>query len=106
MENGRIALARASGSTEISANAQLIAAMNPCPCGKGTSSKSSCFCSPGEARRYVSRVSGPVADRFGLHIEMENCENESLFSDFRDILTDFESKVECFDAKVHINEKN
>ncbi len=94
-----IALVRASGSTELPARAQLVAAMNPFPCGAGKSKNRRCFCSPSEARRYVERVSGAVADRFGIHIELGNerkCDNNCDFDSFCDVLVDFKYKSEAF----------
>ena len=70
METDQIALARASGSTILDASPLVIAALNPCPCGKHTSKSAKCFCSRSEARAYVGKLSGPIADRFAIHLEM------------------------------------
>ena len=72
METGRVALSRAAGSIELPSEALLIAALNPCPCGQITKTNGICFCTPGEVRKYLQKVSGPVADRFVLHIEVGN----------------------------------
>lgn len=89
MENGAIALVRASGSRELPASEQLVIAMYPYPCGAGNSKNRKCFCSLSEARRYVGRVSGAVGDKFGIYIELGNegkC-NENC---------DFEGFLRCF----------
>ena len=72
METGRVALSRAAGSVELTSEALLIAALNPCPCGQLTKSNGICFCTPGEVRNYLKKVSGPVADRFVIHLELGN----------------------------------
>ena len=72
METGRVALSRAAGSVELPSKALLIAALNPCPCGQLTKTNGICFCTPGEVRKYLKKVSGPVADRFVIHVELGN----------------------------------
>jgi magnesium chelatase family protein len=72
METGIIALARAAGSIELPAKALLIAALNPCPCGRFTDEFGGCFCSSSEVKSYLKKLSGPVADRFSIHIELGN----------------------------------
>ena len=72
METGRVVLSRAAGSVELPSKALLIAALNPCPCGQITKTNGICFCTPGEVRKYLKKVSGPVADRFVIHVELGN----------------------------------
>ena len=47
---------------------QLVAAMNPCPCGRRGSLAWACSCTPGEVRSYLGRLSGPLLDRIDLHV--------------------------------------
>jgi magnesium chelatase family protein len=47
---------------------QLVAAMNPCPCGRRGSLAGACSCTPGEVRSYLGRLSGPLLDRIDLHV--------------------------------------
>jgi magnesium chelatase family protein len=70
LESGVIAIARAERRTEYPAAFQLIAAMNPCPCGRLGDPAGSCRCTPAEVRRYRGRISGPLLDRLDLHVEM------------------------------------
>jgi magnesium chelatase family protein len=70
LESGIIAVARAERRTEYPAAFQLIAAMNPCPCGRLGDPAGDCRCTPAEVRRYRRRVSGPLLDRLDLHVEM------------------------------------
>lgn len=93
METGQIALARASGSTILDASPLVIAALNPCPCGKHTSKSAKCFCSPSEARAYVGKLSGPIADRFAIHLEMgEEVVNMAKVDDFSRFLEKSDDK--------------
>src|SRR5207237_3709352 len=49
---------------------QLIAAMNPCPCGRLGDPAGECRCTPAEVRRYRGRISGPLLDRLDMHVEV------------------------------------
>lgn len=68
LETGTIALARARGRIELPAQFQLIAAMNPCPCGYWKDERHSCRCTPARIRRYRQRISGPLLDRIDIRI--------------------------------------
>lgn len=68
IESGKINIARASQHTEFLAKFQLIAAMNPCPCGHLNHPQRVCRCSPEQVARYQSRISGPLLDRIDLHL--------------------------------------
>lgn len=68
LETGRISIARAARTSEFPARFQLIAAMNPCPCGYLGDSARECRCTPEQIARYRNRISGPVLDRIDLHI--------------------------------------
>lgn len=69
LETGRITIARAARRSEFPARFQLVAAMNPCPCGWLGSGRS-CRCSPEQVARYQGRLSGPLLDRIDLHVEV------------------------------------
>ena len=71
LESGKVSIVRASSAAEYPANFQLIAAMNPCPCGRLGVSKTSCTCSLPAIERYLSKLSEPILDRIDLHVEME-----------------------------------
>jgi len=70
LESGSITISRAARSVEFPAKFQLIAAMNPCPCGYATDPNKNCRCTPAQIQRYHSRLSGPLLDRIDLHIEV------------------------------------
>lgn len=70
MEDGRVAIARAGRATTFPARFQLVAAMNPCPCGFAGTSERPCACPPRVPERYQRRVSGPLRDRLDLWIAM------------------------------------
>ena len=80
MESGHITISRAAHQAEFPANFQLIAAMNPCPCGYfGDSGR--CRCSPQQVARYRAKISGPLLDRIDLHIEVPNLPRSELRQD-------------------------
>ena len=70
LETGHITIARAARRAEFPARFQLIAAMNPCPCGHLGSRLRGCRCTPDQVARYQGRLSGPLLDRIDLHIEV------------------------------------
>ena len=70
LEEGAVHLARAHGSVTLAARFQLIAAMNPCPCGYYGEKARECSCDDGQVRRYRGKVSGPLLDRIDLQVPM------------------------------------
>jgi magnesium chelatase family protein len=79
LEEGRVVIARAGRVMTFPARFQLVAAMNPCPCGfAGTVPESRCRCTPGEVERYGRRVSGPLRDRIDLWVTMPRVAAASL----------------------------
>ncbi len=70
LETGRIQIARAARSTEFPARFQLVAAMNPCPCGQLGNPLRECRCTPDQVARYQGRLSGPLLDRLDLLVEV------------------------------------
>lgn len=71
LESGTITIARASQRAEFPARFQLVAAMNPCPCGYLGSKIKACRCSPDQVLRYQAKLSGPLLDRIDIHIEVQ-----------------------------------
>ena len=67
LETGRIVVSRAARQAEFPARFQLIAAMNPCPCGWHGDASARCRCAPEVVARYRGRISGPLLDRIDLH---------------------------------------
>lgn len=70
LETGTITIARAGGHAEYPANFQLIAAMNPCPCGYLGDRFADCHCSADRVATYRRKISGPLLDRIDLHVEV------------------------------------
>lgn len=78
LESGQIHLSRAAGQADYPANCQLIAAMNPCPCGYLTDPRQTCRCSDEQVQRYTAKLSGPLMDRVDMHIEVPSLPTRSL----------------------------
>jgi magnesium chelatase family protein len=78
LDSGSITLARARGRLQLPARFQLVAAMNPCPCGFLGDSRVSCRCSPARVRRYRERLSGPLLDRIDIRITVARLEEGEL----------------------------
>ncbi|MEP7301924.1 MAG: YifB family Mg chelatase-like AAA ATPase [Caldimonas sp.] len=70
LETGRIVISRAARQAEFPARFQLVAAMNPCPCGQLGNPARSCRCTPDAVLRYQARISGPLLDRIDLQVEV------------------------------------
>jgi magnesium chelatase family protein len=70
LESGHITISRAARRAEFPARFQLIAAMNPCPCGYLGSRLKACRCTPDQVARYQGKLSGPLLDRIDLHVEV------------------------------------
>ncbi len=70
LETGRISISRAARQAEFPARFQLIAAMNPCPCGYLGHPDGRCRCTPEQIQRYRGRISGPLLDRIDMHVEV------------------------------------
>lgn len=71
LETGHVRVVRAGGSVEFPAKSQLIAAMNPCPCGRLGVEGVECACSFGDIQRYLKKLSQPILDRIDLHVELD-----------------------------------
>ncbi|MDS4028433.1 MAG: YifB family Mg chelatase-like AAA ATPase [Candidatus Contendobacter sp.] len=81
LESGRITISRAARQADFPARFQLVAAMNPCPCGYLGDSERRCACGQEQVRRYRARVSGPLIDRIDLHIEVPRLAHRVLRGD-------------------------
>src|SRR5512146_1602751 len=78
MEDKVVTISRAQGSLTFSANFQLIAAMNPCPCGYYGDSQKPCTCAPSTVTKYQKRISGRLLDRIDIHIEVPRVDYDKL----------------------------
>lgn len=70
LETGHITISRANRQADFPANFQLIAAMNPCPCGYLGDASGRCHCTSEQVARYRAKVSGPLMDRIDMHLEV------------------------------------
>jgi magnesium chelatase family protein len=78
LESGHIVISRAGRQAEFPARFQLVAAMNPCPCGHLGDAAATCRCTPDRIAAYRSRISGPLLDRIDLHVEVPRVATEEI----------------------------
>ena len=78
LESGTVSIARAAYRVRFPARFQLVAAMNPCPCGHAGEPGGRCRCSAGQVRSYLGRLSGPLLDRIDLHVKVGRVDYEAL----------------------------
>jgi magnesium chelatase family protein len=78
LENGRITISRAARRADFRSQFQLVAAMNPCPCGYLGHYNGKCRCTPDQVSRYRSRISGPLLDRIDIQIEVPAVPQQDL----------------------------
>jgi magnesium chelatase family protein len=81
LETGVVVVARLKRTCEFPAKFQLVAAMNPCPCGYAGDSRGRCHCTAEQIARYRNRISGPLIDRIDIHIELTALPVEQLMGD-------------------------
>ena len=78
LEAGVITISRANYRLELPARFQLVAAMNPCPCGYYGDPQGRCLCPPEKVQRYLEKISGPLLDRIDLIIEVPRVPHQDL----------------------------
>jgi magnesium chelatase family protein len=81
LESGAVVISRAKRVCEFPARFQLVAAMNPCPCGHAGDAGGRCHCTGTQIARYRGRISGPLIDRIDIHIELIGLSADQLLSD-------------------------
>ena len=81
LESGYITISRAARQARYPAKFQLIAAMNPCPCGYYGDALDRCHCSTQQIQRYQHKISGPLLDRIDLHVEVRRLSTDELLCD-------------------------
>jgi magnesium chelatase family protein len=79
LEDGRVVITRASGSTEFPARFTLVAAANPCPCGFEGDPKKTCSCEQHRVQAYRQKLSGPLVDRIDLRLTVPRLTKQELF---------------------------
>jgi magnesium chelatase family protein len=80
LETGRITISRAARHVDYPAHFQLLAAMNPCPCGYFGHKTIACRCTPEMVARYQDRISGPLLDRIDMRVEVPSLSEDELVS--------------------------
>ncbi|MGB0360220.1 MAG: YifB family Mg chelatase-like AAA ATPase, partial [Endozoicomonas sp.] len=80
LENGEVVITRAKGQESFPSRFQLMAAMNPCPCGYLGDTQRNCRCSPDQVRRYRNKLSGPLLDRIDLQVEVPSQSIQSVIN--------------------------
>ncbi|WP_370980623.1 YifB family Mg chelatase-like AAA ATPase [Agaribacterium sp. ZY112] len=83
MESGQICISRAKAQVNFPARFQLIAAMNPCPCGHFGDGSQRCTCSPGRILAYKDKISGPLLDRIDLQVQVDRLAIEQFHQEPR-----------------------
>lgn len=78
IEDKHVTISRARGSLTFPANFQLVAAMNPCPCGYYGDSQKECTCSHSSITTYQKRISGPLLDRIDMHVQVPRVDYDKL----------------------------
>jgi magnesium chelatase family protein len=78
LENGSVTISRAARQAEFPATFQLVAAMNPCPCGYLGDTQGRCRCTAEQVQRYRGRLSGPLIDRLDVHVEVPRVPTQLL----------------------------
>ncbi|WP_111641457.1 YifB family Mg chelatase-like AAA ATPase [Marinimicrobium alkaliphilum] len=100
LESGEVRISRAKAQTTYPARFQLIAAMNPCPCGYHGNDDNRCRCTPDQIRRYKDKISGPLLDRIDMHVPVRLLKREELQSPASgDSSTQIRDRVEAARAR-------
>ncbi len=89
LEAGIVRVSRAAAQADYPAQFQLVAAMNPCPCGHLGDPTGRCRCTPAQAQQYRARISGPLLDRLDMHVQVPRLES----GDFATAITEGESSA-------------
>ncbi|MDG1949200.1 MAG: YifB family Mg chelatase-like AAA ATPase [bacterium] len=80
LEDGEVTISRAVGTVKFPSRFQLVAAMNPCPCGFLTEPEKPCTCTLHEITRYQKKISGPLLDRFDLVLRVPSVDHDKLLN--------------------------
>lgn len=84
LENNEVTISRAAGTVTYPCSFMLVAAMNPCPCGYYGHPTRRCICGKKQVAQYLSKISGPLLDRFDIHVEVPPVEFENISSTVRE----------------------
>ncbi len=84
LEDQQVTISRASGTVTYPCNIMLVAAMNPCPCGYYGHPTRKCICGGKQVASYLSKISGPLLDRFDIHVEVPPVEFDHISSNVKE----------------------
>lgn len=107
LEDGEITISRAHGSVTFPSKFMLVASMNPCSCGHFGSvgeNAQECICTPMQIKRYLGKISGPLLDRFDIHIEVLNLSFQNI-SDNKKSETSADIRSRVNRAREHQTER-
>jgi magnesium chelatase family protein len=99
LEERKVTISRAKVSVDYPSSLILIASMNPCVCGYYNHPERDCSCGPGQVKRYLSKVSGPLLDRIDLHVEVVPVSYDELASMERPKITSDAIRVRVIEAR-------
>ena len=94
LERGKVHVVRAKGRMSFPASFQLIAAMNPCPCGRRGNVINPCTCSTTTINNYVKKISQPILDRIDMHVELDPVPVEALLQGGRNVDTVIDTETD------------
>ena len=94
LESGSVTISRAARQVTYPARFQLIAAMNPCPCGFYGDKKRACRCSPSQIQRYRNKISGPLLDRIDMHVNVARMPASQLLNGICDSKSDDQESID------------
>ncbi|WP_347251906.1 YifB family Mg chelatase-like AAA ATPase [Legionella sp.] len=101
LESGHICISRAAVQTEFPAKFQLLAAMNPCPCGQWGNPQADCLCSPERINRYLAKLSAPLLDRIDMQINVQALTQSEMVKPI-EYETPQSDKIRQFVAKIRL----
>jgi len=81
LESHHVVISRARATLSFPAKFMLVAAMNPCPCGFMGHPTRDCVCTPQQIHKYAGKISGPLLDRFDIHLEVPALKIDELTND-------------------------
>lgn len=104
LESGKIIISRAASKVEYPARFQLVAAMNPCPCGHLGDERIPCRCTEQQIKRYRSKLSGPLLDRLDMHVAVKAISSRELVSNSSSDLaiTNKQDYINTSDVKTQV----